>query len=586
MGKKSVNLIICLILLLFLSPVVRATVYYVDSDTGNDNNSGTSPEQAWASLTPVNALTLAPGDQVLFKADTVYTGQLFPQGGGADGNPVIIDMYGTGNRPRIDGQGQVGSALYLYNFSYIEVSNLELTNLGPTREEGRFGVHMWANNDGQIYHNQLKNLFVHDVNGTLVKKDRDEGSGIYFESTGRTARFVGVLIEDCYVLRTDRNGISSFTGNNTRNKFYPSLNVVVRGNLVEDCGGDAIKIWGCDGALVEYNVVDGARERCLDLAAGIWPFTSDNTLIQFNEVSGVKGTGDGQAFDSDYNCYYSTFQYNYSHDNDGGFLMVCAPSPTVYHGATGTVFRYNISQNDRNRIFFISGDGVQDTYIYNNTVYVPAGYDIQMIQFGNWDGYADNTQFYNNILYVDGRVTYDMGQSTNNIFEGNVFYGDHVDPPYDPYAITDDPMLVAPGTGGWGLDSVSGYQLQSGSPCINSGVEVADNGGLDYWGNPVPTGGVTDRGAHETDEVSGYCGDETCDPGENQCNCPDDCGTPPSTETSCTDGIDNDCDLDTDCDDIDCDGDPACPDCLSKGEACTDDTECCSGNCLPNGKCQ
>ena len=82
------------------------------------------------------------------------------------------------------------------------------------------------------------------------------------------------------------------------------------------------------------------------------------------------------------------------------------------------------------------------------------------------------------------------------------------------------------------------------------------------------------------------CGDANCDPGEDQCNCPDDCGTPPSTETSCTDGVDNDCDNYTDCDDSDCDGDPACPDCVAKGGACTDNADCCSGNCLPAGRCK
>ena len=81
------------------------------------------------------------------------------------------------------------------------------------------------------------------------------------------------------------------------------------------------------------------------------------------------------------------------------------------------------------------------------------------------------------------------------------------------------------------------------------------------------------------------CGDGTCGAGEDQCNCPDDCGTPPATETTCDDGIDEDCDMYTDCDDIDCDEDPAC-DCLEKGESCTDDSECCSGNCTPSGKCR
>ena len=85
---------------------------------------------------------------------------------------------------------------------------------------------------------------------------------------------------------------------------------------------------------------------------------------------------------------------------------------------------------------------------------------------------------------------------------------------------------------------------------------------------------------------SSYCGDATCDPGEDQCNCPGDCGTPPASESVCDDGIDEDCDGNTDCDDADCDGDPACPSCVAKGGACTDNSECCSGTCLPNGKCK
>jgi hypothetical protein len=63
-------------------------------------------------------------------------------------------------------------------------------------------------------------------------------------------------------------------------------------------------------------------------------------------------------------------------------------------------------------------------------------------------------------------------------------------------------------------------------------------------------------------EISGFlgsCGDGTCDGNEDQCTCPADCGTPPSSETSCADGVDNDCDGNTDCDDADCAGTPACP---------------------------
>ena len=54
-----------------------------------------------------------------------------------------------------------------------------------------------------------------------------------------------------------------------------------------------------------------------------------------------------------------------------------------------------------------------------------------------------------------------------------------------------------------------------------------------------------------------FCGDGVCDPGEDSCNCPDDCGTPPLSEVpgvTCTDGNDNDCDGLTDSTDPDCAG--------------------------------
>ena len=148
-------------------------------------------------------------------------------------------------------------------------------------------------------------------------------------------------------------------------------------------------------------------------------------------------------------------------------------------------------------------------------------------------------------------------------------------------------------------DTVTG---QSGAVCSDDTCDPGEDqcNCPEDCGTPPATETVCDDGVDEDcdnytdcddsdclgDPACPTCGDETCDPGEDQCNCPDDCGTPPSTETSCTDGVDNDCDTYTDCDDSDCDGDPACPDCLPKGAACTDNAECCSGNCLPAGRCK
>jgi cysteine-rich repeat protein len=66
------------------------------------------------------------------------------------------------------------------------------------------------------------------------------------------------------------------------------------------------------------------------------------------------------------------------------------------------------------------------------------------------------------------------------------------------------------------------------------------------------------------------CGDGACDTDENPCDCPADCGSPPSTESNCSDGADNDCDGLVDCLDTDCAGTPECPCNKKEGADCSD----------------
>ena len=81
-------------------------------------------------------------------------------------------------------------------------------------------------------------------------------------------------------------------------------------------------------------------------------------------------------------------------------------------------------------------------------------------------------------------------------------------------------------------------------------------------------------------------GDQNYDAGEDKCNCGADCGTPPTSETDCADGVDDDCDGLVDCDDTDdCGEDPLCA-CGAKGDSCTWDSDCCSNDCKPNGTCK
>lgn len=77
------------------------------------------------------------------------------------------------------------------------------------------------------------------------------------------------------------------------------------------------------------------------------------------------------------------------------------------------------------------------------------------------------------------------------------------------------------------------------------------------------------------------CGDATCNGTETQCSCPGDCGAAPATETSCTDGISNDCDGTIDCADSDCVGNAACVSVCDADGTCEGDEDCtnCSSDC-------
>ncbi|MFO7672533.1 MAG: right-handed parallel beta-helix repeat-containing protein, partial [Lutibacter sp.] len=317
------NILFILCISLFFS--CGSSVYYVNSELGNDANSGKSPGKAWASLQKVNQAVYQPGDKILFKSGTTYYGQLEPKGSGIKDKPISIDRYGIGKKPAIHGEGNKLHTLLLYNVEYWEVRNLEITNTGSERVAHRRGVIVRAENFGDCNHIVLDSLEIHHVNGSLVKKDGG-GSAILWENSGDKipTRFVDLIIQNNHLHHSGRNGINA-KGNTKRDKWFPSIGVIIRNNLLENIPGDGIVPIGCDGAIVENNVLRDFPDILSheEAAAGIWPWSSDNTLIQFNEVSGHKAKWDGQGYDADYNCIGTTIQYNYSHDNYGGFMLIC-----------------------------------------------------------------------------------------------------------------------------------------------------------------------------------------------------------------------------------------------------------------------
>ncbi|HMD85498.1 MAG TPA: right-handed parallel beta-helix repeat-containing protein [Terriglobia bacterium] len=498
--------------------VQSARTYYVDSVAGNDDRPGTTPANAWKSLAKVNATTFLSGDRILLKSGSLWKGQLWPKGSGVEGHPISLDMYGGGVKPVIQGDGLAEDAVLLKNQEYWEIQNLEITNNGSTPATRR-GVHLAVEDYGDAHHVYIRSLTIHDVNGSDVVK---HNGGINYTCVGNTkpSRFIDLRIEDNQIYHVDRSGIFGMSDRWERSKWYPSLDVAVRGNVLSDIGGDGIVVVATDGAVVEHNIVGHANQRSEGYNVAIWPWSADNTLVQYNEAYGTKGQRDGEGFDSDWNSKNTIIQYNYSHDNDGGFLLICddgGQKPETSAGNIGTIVRYNISENDRTRGVNIGGP-VKNSMIYNNTIFVGPGRRVDILVLSDWNGWASDTYFYNNIFYVQGTAQFSygisrapdgayapaagFGQSQDNVFDSNVYYG-NVIAPADPHALTVDPQFVAPGTGGFGRSTLSGYRLLPRSPARGTGKLIEKNGGQDFWGNLVPSWGNADRGASQSNDCRG-----------------------------------------------------------------------------------
>lgn len=484
-------------------------IYYVDNLNGNDDNSGRSPAEAWKSLAKVNGTTFMPGDRILLRAGSSWQGQLWPKGSGADGSPIVIDMYGEGSNPLIAGVTSELHTVFLKNQQYWEINNLEVTNPSPepfTRDwKGkrgeRCGVYILNEESGILNHIYIRNLNIHDVNGVYTTRS----GGIIFDSVGsrKPSAFHDILIDGNTLTDVDAYGIYISSNCILRygmgdlwewvpkpyGPWTPSTEVRISNNTVVRAATGGIAWNVTDGAIVEHNIVQEATYLAAN--AAIWWAYADNSVVQYNEsFATCDGSEDGTGFDVDAGNLGSLVQYNYSHDNAGGFMLYVNDT----YSTINTIVRYNISQNDKARIFRYSGS-IDMVINYNNTVYVGAasGNPVMSDYFTKPSGRPKNIYNYNNLYYSVKDKGWDLRGQT---FDSNAYYGGKTLVKADAHKVTADPRLVAPGSGGTGMDTVDGYQLQSDSPLIGAGVPMADHGGRDYFGNPLYNGDP-DIGAFE-----------------------------------------------------------------------------------------
>ena len=494
----------------------KAADYYLDNTGGSDANVGTSAGAAWQTLAKVSATTFQPGDRILFKAGGSWTGRVELKGDGSAGSPIVVDQYGTGAKPFINGGGYE-SAVLLLNVSYWELNNLEIINDGgPTlgftagsstvaaSAFNRFGVYIYSTTEGVQTHIYLRNLNVHNIFPETYKSVTTNGvttdpvsHGVWFLAKSKTydTHFQDVLVENCQFSYTYKYGLLISWSNNSN--LFNHQNVVIRGNTFTHTGSSGFQTGYCDGVLVENNVTDdtgsNVDSRMFKLhGSGYWPWNCKNVVIQHNQFKNAHGDIDSTGMHVDYGCTNVIVQYNLSYNNEGGFIEILGDTDNI-------IYRYNVSINDgwrtsstqTGKLIWLSGYAWTGTafgnippkncQIYNNTMYVRSGLTNNI----NISAGSVNTSITNNLFIIAGTTIYDNNAGTNpGNFGGNLWYGNRpVGLPTSATDILADPQVV--NAGGTNAED---YRLKLTSPAVGAGAVFANNGGLDYWGTTLPAG--------------------------------------------------------------------------------------------------
>jgi hypothetical protein len=213
-----------------------ATTYYV-SPSGNDSNSGTSPNSPIKSLSRASGLQLNAGDSVLLQSGATFAGKLAVWKNGTSSNPITIGSYGGSARPVVTGDClEVGG-------SYITMKDFTVSGCAQN------GI--WSNGTGNVITNIEA---THNIHGIDV---------------GPQAKNTKVLRN--YLHHNDR------MAPNTPGAFddYGAVGVVVEGDNTEvayntitdnhapsaDFGtdGSAVEIYGGIGTSVHHNTASENR---------------------------------------------------------------------------------------------------------------------------------------------------------------------------------------------------------------------------------------------------------------------------------------------------------------------------------------
>jgi len=493
------------------------TTYYISASTGNDANNGVAPKTPWKSFVPLDKVNLAPGDRVILKQGDVWYEPLHLHGSGAAGKEIIVGPDGSSQEPTIIQAGtKAHAAISMPDVSHCKVQNLEISNWHPFyRQRYCCGLEAGTWLTPEVNNLTLDHLF---VNKLRCGQGRGGSAKGFSDGGGMGIRVAGSGL---------RRFIEGKPGKNVKERMGWARGIRVTNCVIEDVETMGIVLTHVDDFVVSHNRTDKIGRIALlstCLTNGVvshnhfkragWYFTcGDNAHIgcyagkhvvfEHNVIDRTINTASGQAFNFD-GCDSYVVQYNYLKDSDAGSFV-------LNHGAPDNIFRYNIceglTREDLRREWLRNLGGAR-TQVYNNTVYLRKGQTPTLSK--NDRGVGGNTPvrgllFCNNVFYnAEGLSRDEEGFQLHRATKGaedivithNLYYrasDDDFRDLKDAAPVFADPLFQGP----VGKGNPEAYRLKPGSLCIGAGKVVKDNGGKDFFGNPVPANAPPTMGAFQ-----------------------------------------------------------------------------------------
>lgn len=531
-------------------------IYYVNQSAGSDDSTGLSPAQAWKTIAKVNATTLAPGAQIRFNRGDTWREQLTIPTSGTEEQRIVFTAYGTGRKPIINASDiitgwvnnygaypkvwgtvspnavttrcmvAIDDSLYTQVATFAELTSARKYFIKTTSTPD--SLFAWSASDPDSRTAEVSKreygILSNKTFITLSYLDfRMAGNkGVVFYGSG-TAVDGYTIIDSCNFYRnrlvgagfydgwrhslirycssnSDGNGFvvwgTQTGGSPTQGGVGSDFNTITHNyitNTIHDwtiagqhSDGTAIQIFNADNVIVEDNEVYHAQQG---IYLDAWAMGTNNMICRYNYIHECNTVSSSNAIGVNYSAAGDVYDIYYNlvvncGNLTGGYAAIMFPSSNdgTINFFNNTVYNNGVAVIG-NQLFAVHGTNINlKNNIFSFSTASDSNYALFQISSTGFFASSDYNQLYKSTgaTAVYAYAQYNGGAPYTTIAAWRSASG------LDANSLTTDPLFTTTG---------SNFDIQAGSPCINSGVTISTIPPYDILGRPLV--GQRDKGCYE-----------------------------------------------------------------------------------------